>query len=251
MYKRQPVIDPLLQILPQADGAHGSHGSVVFLLHPHVFRYCLLYTSIVSSNLFEGNRDIFLNSTVYQSLFEKMALEPDKIFTLPSRLNYAHGQEGDLILSRAVSDSSKVLGYLFFDLSDEQIYETVRNYPLDDVILTDRYDNLIFSIGRQSADPMEKYPAGKYRMEWEKGNVVRVNGKHYHVQKEMLPESTLVPVSYTHLLFNRILMEWVPSPRLTTIRFPCCSKSPAHQGRKNWYWGVMTPPSTGIRMVPP
>ena len=60
--------------------------------------------TIVSSNLFEGNRDIFLNSTVYQSLFEKMALEPDKIFTLPSRLNYAHGQEGDLILSRAVSD---------------------------------------------------------------------------------------------------------------------------------------------------
>lgn len=164
--------------------------------------------TIVSSNLFEGNRDIFLNSTVYQSLFEKMALEPDKIFTLPSRLNYAHGQEGDLILSRAVSDSSKVLGYLFFDLSDEQIYETVRNYPLDDVILTDRYDNLIFSIGRQSADPMEKYPAGKYRMEWEKGNVVRVNGKHYHVQKEMLPESTLVLYTLVSMEFQRTLVSY-------------------------------------------
>ena len=53
------------------------------------------------------------------------------------------------------------------------------------------------------------------------------------------------------LLFRRMLIEWVPSPRLTIIRFPSRSKSPAHQGKKNWYWGVMTPPSPGIRMVPP
>ena len=97
---------------------------------------------IVSSNLFEGNREIFLNSAVFHSMFEKMAAEPDKIFTMPSRLNYAHGQAGDLALARAVSGPDRVYGYLFFDLSDEQIYAAVRDYPLDDVILTDRYDNL-------------------------------------------------------------------------------------------------------------
>ena len=160
---------------------------------------------IVSSNLFEGNREIFLNSTVFQSMFEKMAAEPDKIFTMPSRLNYAHGQAGDLALARAVSGPDRVYGYLFFDLSDEQIYTAVRDYPLDDVILTDRYDNLIFSIGRQSADPMEKYPAGKYRMEWQKGNVVKVNGKHYHVQKELLPESTLVLYTLVSMIFLLIV----------------------------------------------
>lgn len=163
---------------------------------------------IVSSNLFEGNRKIFLDSAVFKSLFEKMAAEPDKVFMVPSRLNYAHGQEGDLMISRAVRDSKRVLGYLFFDLSDEQIYEAVRDYPLDDVILTDRYDNLIFSIGRQSADPMEKYPAGKYRMQWQKGNVVKVNGKHYHVQKEMLPESTLVLYTLVSMEFQRTLVSY-------------------------------------------
>lgn len=163
---------------------------------------------IVSSNLFEGNREIFLNSTVFQSMFEKMAAEPDKIFTMPSRLNYAHGQAGDLALARAVSGPDRVYGYLFFDLSDEQIYAAVRDYPLDDVILTDRYDNLIFSIGRQSADPMEKYPAGKYRMEWQKGNVVKVNGKHYHVQKELLPESTLVLYTLVSMEFQRTLVSY-------------------------------------------
>ena len=141
-------------------------------------------------------------------MFEKMAAEPDKIFTMPSRLNYAHGQAGDLALARAVSGPDRVYGYLFFDLSDEQIYAAVRDYPLDDVILTDRYDNLIFSIGRQSADPMEKYPAGKYRMEWQKGNVVKVNGKHYHVQKELLPESTLVLYTLVSMEFQRTLVSY-------------------------------------------
>lgn len=163
---------------------------------------------IVSSNLFEGNREIFLNSAVFHSMFEKMAAEPDKIFTMPSRLNYAHGQAGDLALARAVSGPDRVYGYLFFDLSDEQIYAAVRDYLLDDVILTDRYDNLIFSIGRQSADPMEKYPAGKYRMEWQKGNVVKVNGKHYHVQKELLPESTLVLYTLVSMEFQRTLVSY-------------------------------------------
>ena len=163
---------------------------------------------IVSSNLFEGNREIFLNSAVFHSMFEKMAAEPDKIFTMPSRLNYAHGQAGDLALARAVSGPDRVYGYLFFDLSDEQIYAAVRDYPLDDVILTDRYDNRIFSIGRQSADPMEKYPAGKYRMEWQKGNVVKVNGKHYHVQKELLPESTLVLYTLVSMEFQRTLVSY-------------------------------------------
>ena len=88
-------------------------------------------------------------------------------------------------------------------MSDEQLYQAVREYPLDDVIITDRYDNLIFSIGRQSADPMEKYPAGKYRMDWGRGNIVTLNGKRYHVHQETFADSGLVlytlAVSYTHL----------------------------------------------------
>lgn len=163
---------------------------------------------IVSSNLFEGNREIFLDSGVFLNLMDKMAAEPGKIVSMPSRLNYAHGQGGDLMMACSVSDSHGICGYLFFDLSDEQIYELVRNYPLDDVILTDRYDNLIFSVGRQSTDPMEKYPAGKYRMEWQKGNVVKVNGKHYHVQKESLPQSTLVLYTLVSMEFQRILISY-------------------------------------------
>lgn len=163
---------------------------------------------IVSSNLFEGNRAIFLGSTVYRNLLEKMREAPEKIHAMPSRLNYAYGQSGDLLLSRAVSDSSGIRGYLFFDMSDEQLYQAVREYPLDDVVITDRYDNLIFSIGRQSADPMEKYPAGKYRMDWGRGNIVTLNGKRYHVHQETLTDSGLVLYTLVSLEFQRGLITY-------------------------------------------
>lgn len=68
---------------------------------------------------------------------------PDLTHTMPSRLNFAHGQEGDLLMARPVADADGICGYLFFDLMDEQIYEAVRECPLDDVVITDRYDNLV------------------------------------------------------------------------------------------------------------
>ena len=128
--------------------------------------------------------------------------------TAASRLNFAHGQEGDLLMARPVADADGICGYLFFDLMDEQIYEAVRECPLDDVVITDRYDNLVFAVGRQNADPMEKYPAGKYRMDWQKGNIVKVNNKHYHIHKEVLPESSLILYTLVSMEFQRSLVTY-------------------------------------------
>ena len=133
---------------------------------------------------------------------------PALTHTMPSRLNFAHGQAGDLLLAHSLADADGICGYLFFDLMDEQIYEAVREYPLDDVVITDRYDNLIFAVGRQNADPMEKYPAGKYRMDWQKGNIVKVNNKHYHIHKEALPESSLILYTLVSMEFQRSLVTY-------------------------------------------
>lgn len=147
---------------------------------------------IVSSNLFAGNQEIFHESDIFRRMTSQMQEQPEKIFTQPNRLNYANEQKGDLILGKAVIMDGKLIGYLFFDLLDTYLYEIIREYPLDDVIITDRYDNLIFSISRQQTDPIDKYPSGKYRMDWQEGSVVKVNGKHYHIQKSSLPGSSLI-----------------------------------------------------------
>lgn len=38
---------------------------------------------------------------------------PDLTHTMPSRLNFAHGQEGDLLMARPVADADGICGYLF------------------------------------------------------------------------------------------------------------------------------------------
>lgn len=164
--------------------------------------------NIVCSNLFERNRSIFLESNTYHSMVEKIEGEPEKIFLLPSRLDYSYNQAGDLLLGRGVVQDGQILGFLFLEMFDEQIYEYVREYTLDDLILTDCYDNLIFSIGRQSADPMNKYPTGKFRMELKEEESVELNGKRYNVQKGILPDSSLILYTLVSMEFQRSLVSY-------------------------------------------
>ncbi len=69
---------------------------------------------IVSSNLFAGNQEIFHESDIFRRMTSQMQEQPEKIFTLPSRLNYANEQAGDLILGKAVIMDGTLTGYLFF-----------------------------------------------------------------------------------------------------------------------------------------
>lgn len=167
-----------------------------------------LQGNLLCTNLFSGNQELFLKSFLYREMTEKLLSEPEKTLMTPSRLNYSSDQDGALMLGRAVVEQGRILGFLFFDITDAQLYEAVREYPLDDVILTDRYDNLIFTVGRQSLDPMEKYPAVKYRLDWQEGNTVKVNEKHYNVQKTVLPESGLILYTLVSIELQKSLITY-------------------------------------------
>lgn len=161
---------------------------------------------IVSSNLFAGNQEIFRESDIFRRLTSQMGEQPEKIFMLPSRLNYTNEQAGDLIYGKAVTEDGALAGYLFFDLLDNQLYEIIRTYPFDDVVITDRYDNLIFSTSRQPADPIDKYPSGKYRMDWREGSVVEVNGKLYHIRKSALSGNSLILYTLLSMEYQKDLL---------------------------------------------
>lgn len=114
--------------------------------------------NVICSNLYKDNKNIFLQSYLFKSLVPKMSYETERIFLMPSRLNYSYNQTGDLLIGCAVREGLKPVGFLFFELLDEEIYQLVSNYKVDDVILTDEFNNLVFSVGRQSEDSMGKYP---------------------------------------------------------------------------------------------
>lgn len=176
-----------------------------------VFILVDLQENIISSNLYKYNQGIFLQSFLHKNLINHMLNEPEKIFMVPSRLNYSYNQTGDLILSRTVMDGENVIGFLFFDFLDEEIFQAVYKYNLDDVILTDQYNNLIFSVGRQSEDFMGKYPVGNSRFEKNQVIATKINGKHYLIIRNPICDSelylyTLVSINFQYSLFRYAIL---------------------------------------------
>lgn len=163
--------------------------------------------NIVCSNLYRDNRYIFLQSFLYKSLVKRMREEPEKTLLVPSRLNFSYNQTGDLLVGRAVTDGQNVAGFLFFDLLDEEVYEFVRNYNVDDVILTDQFNNLIFSVGRQIDDTMGKYPVG-FQFDTKQGNIIELNGKEYLLIKSDLNNSELYLYTLSSINFQRSLFRY-------------------------------------------
>jgi two-component system sensor histidine kinase YesM len=160
---------------------------------------------IVCSNLYGGNRKIFLESQVYRDMVSRLKSQPDRVFVLPSGLNYSSRQTGSLLFGHAITQEGVLLGYLFFDMSDLELYEAVKVFPVDDLILTDRFDNLIFTLGRPNSDPMQKYPSGKYRMDWQNGNTVRLNDKEYNIHQGTFFHGDLILYTLISIEYQKLL----------------------------------------------
>ena len=105
-------------------------------------------------------------------------------------------------------DGQKAIGFLFFDLLDEEIFDVANKYNVDDVILTDEYNNLIFSIGRQSEDSMGKYPIGSMQFEKKQQNIIELNEKKYLIIKNVLSNSELYLYTLVSINFQRSLFRY-------------------------------------------
>ncbi len=173
-----------------------------------VFTLVDVQGNTICSNLYKDNRNIFLQSYLFKSLVPKMLYESERIFLVPSRLNYSYNQTGDLLIGCTVKEGLKPIGFLFFELLDEEIYEIVSEYKVDDVILTDQFNNLVFSIGRQSEGSMGKYPVGSHQFEKNQNKIIELNGKQYLIIKNVLNSGTLHLYTLTSISFQQDLFRY-------------------------------------------
>lgn len=135
--------------------------------------------NIISSNLFESNKELFLESRV----LEKVSSAPlNNTYITPSRLNYDYEQESSLIFAHAVMDGKEKVGYLFFDILSKDIENLFMRSPIDSIVLTDRYDHIIFYTGKKSVDLTLKYPGDKYMNTFSKDGEIDINGTKYQGQ---------------------------------------------------------------------
>lgn len=131
---------------------------------------------IISSNLFSGNKELFLESRV----LEKVKSDPlNHTYITPSKINFNYEQESSLIFAHTIMDEDKIVGYLFFDILSEDFEYLFMSSPIDSIVLTDRYDHIIFYTGKRNVDLTLKYPADKYMDTFSKDRDIDINGTRY------------------------------------------------------------------------
>ena len=131
---------------------------------------------IISSNLFAGNKELFLESRV----LEKVKSAPlNHTYITPSKINFDYEQESSLIFAHTIMDGDKIVGYLFFDILSEDFEYLFMSSPIDSIVLTDRYDHIIFYTGKRNVDLTLKYPADKYMDTFSKDRDIDINGTRY------------------------------------------------------------------------
>ena len=65
-------------------------------------------------------------------------------------------------------------------MKDESFFAKCSLEQVDDIVITDRFDNLMFATSQMQPDPMEKFPAGKYKLDARNSLLAFWNGKMYY-----------------------------------------------------------------------
>ncbi|WP_371363199.1 hypothetical protein SRRS_41470 [Sporomusa rhizae] len=149
--------------------------------------------SIVSTNLYKTNQILFSANSAIKDVLVRLQSDSSATYSGAVRLPYDNGQKADLLFARAVlSNSGQLLGYLFFGLQEESLSAFLRNRDADIIVVTDRFNNVIFSTDSLVIDTL-----GKYKPENEGQLTAVIDQKPYYVTTGVLPEGGVKIITMT------------------------------------------------------
>lgn len=139
---------------------------------------------LVCSNFNERNQESFVESPFASSVISRLDKMPEQMLCFVCAAPLTSDQMCCYSICRAVSDKEGHLsGYLIFNLRRESFRKEIQTLP-QDVLLTDRYDNIIYTTLEPEEDPLDKLPSGKYALGIAEDGIVKVRGEYYYAAAE-------------------------------------------------------------------
>ena len=136
---------------------------------------------VVCSNFCKENQHFFADSPFVGSVISRLQRAPDKTLTFVCTAPLTSAQECALTFCRAVTDEEgEAIGYLFFNLRKE-FFRAFEHQAGQAILLTDPYDNIIYTSLDAQMDPMDKQPSGKYAVDIRQSGFRILNGAHYYI----------------------------------------------------------------------
>ena len=135
---------------------------------------------VLSSNFSAHNQAIFASSAFAAGATARMKQEPAATLCYVCTAPVSSEQACAYTICRAVPDGTgAAAGYLLLNLRQEGFRDAVRDTD-SEVLLTDRYDNLIYTTLDPREDPQDKQLSNKFSLPLENDGILSLDGSRYY-----------------------------------------------------------------------
>ena len=135
---------------------------------------------VLSSNFSAHNQSIFASSAFAAGAAARMQQEPSATLRYVCTAPVSSEQACTYTVCRAVPDETgAAAGYLLLNLRQEGFRDAVRDTD-SEVLLTDRYDNLIYTTLDPREDPQDKQPSNKFSLSLESDGILSLDESRYY-----------------------------------------------------------------------
>lgn len=155
---------------------------------------------LVCSNFNERNQESFVESSFTSSVIARLNKAPKKLMCFACSAPLTSDQMCCYTFCRIVpGENGSKEGYLFFNLREDGFRESAHAFS-QEVLLTDRYDNIVYTTLDPEEDPLDKLPSGKYPLEVSEGGISKIRGEYHYVSTSVITTQelrlyTLTPLS--------------------------------------------------------
>lgn len=140
----------------------------------------------VSTNFNGSAQTVFAQSSFVRGAVSRLDKAPSGTLCFVCTAPLPGDQKCCYSFCRAVEggDGSPA-GYLFFNLREESFRDRTRAMS-QKVLITDRYNNILFTTLDLGEDPMDKLPSGKYALDVEESAVLRLDNVFHYVRAQVV-----------------------------------------------------------------
>lgn len=154
---------------------------------------------IVCSNFNERNQQIFASSVFVSSVISRLDRAQDPLLCFVCTVPLARDQECCYSFCRTVlGPDGAPVGYLFFNLREESFHAYARTMS-QDLLITDSYDNIIYTTLDPEEDPMDKLPSGKYTLDVDGSGILKFDGVYHYVYAQTITDQRISFYTLTSL----------------------------------------------------
>lgn len=156
---------------------------------------------IKATNLYGTNIFICENSSYVNDIISKLNQENNKVLSVINKMQYNNGQSSNYTFAKCIMEKDTVLGYLMFQLREKDLNDFVINTDADYVIISDNFDNAIYSSNNSLIDS-----AGKYTLKINSKNVTYMNKKSYYVSVNNIMPNNIKVITMTSIAMLRQIL---------------------------------------------